>query len=59
VVEESSIDFQTTKDTSDLIEKSRHTEFVSTTFKERLQTYKKKISKEMAFSDQLELRDPQ
>jgi len=59
IVEENSLDSQTTKDASDFQAKLTNTNSVSEINKERLQAYKKKIMKEMTFADQLDMRDPQ
>ena len=57
VEDESSVVSETTKDVSDLPVKSHQS--VSNQFKERLLTYKKRITKDMTFADQLDMRDPQ
>lgn len=59
IIEENSLDSQTTKDASDFQVKTTKTDSVSEVTKERLQAYKKKIMKEMTFADQLDMRDPQ
>lgn len=58
IIEENSLDSQTTKDASDFQTKTIKTDSVSEVNKERLQAYKKKIMKEMTFADQLDMRDP-
>ncbi len=58
IIEENSLDSQTTKDASDFQAKTIKTDSVSEVNKERLQAYKKKIMKEMTFADQLDMRDP-
>lgn len=39
--------------------KAKKQESISETYKERLAQYKKAITKDMTFTDQLEMRDPQ
>jgi len=51
IIEENSLDSQTTKDASDFQVKTTKTDSVSEVTKERLQAYKKKIMKEMTFAD--------
>ena len=59
VVDEYSVDSETTKDVSDLPAKCQKQDSVAQQFKERMQSYKKKLMKDMTFADQLDMRDPQ